>query len=118
MEPNALVALLEAYKISRSVDIGKLILNSYLETGEWKKSVELLQELSSSIDHESLANALVMLSEANQISLLSKLLPNLDANNLLNRLLELNKEAVAKELYTYWIQQNADIKSHYWDNRL
>jgi transitional endoplasmic reticulum ATPase len=118
MEPNALAALLEAFKISKSADVGKLILNSYIETGNFEKAAGLLAELAESLDSNNLAIYLAKFVEVKKIALLSTLLPQIDANEILDQLIDSNKEAIAKDLYSYWSQQHPDVKTLYWDNRL
>jgi transitional endoplasmic reticulum ATPase len=118
MEPSALVALLEAYKISKSADIGKLILNQYLQMGELTKARELLLELAPSLEIKQLAEVISLFSQASQLDQVQALLATQNANSILEMLISLDQEKSARDLYIYWCQHQANVKSTFWDNRL
>ncbi len=116
MEASALAALLEAYKISKSTDIGKLILSQYLQAGEFAKASEFLLELS--LKPEQLVETIVAFAQASQLDQLQKVLVMQDATSILQALIDQNQEALAKDLYIYWCQHQPNIKNIFWDNRL
>lgn len=118
MEPGAIAALMEAYAISKSPDIGKLLLNHYLQMKDLAKASELLTGLSTSIDTQQWAEITILFAQASKLDLLKPFLPSLNANSVLENLINQNKEETAKTLYTWWIQEDASIKSNFWDNRL
>lgn len=116
MEASALAALLEAYKISKSADIGKLILSQYLQAGEFAKASEFLLELS--LKPEQLVETIVAFAQASQLDQLQKLLVTQDVTATLQALIDQNQETLAKDLYLYWCQHQPNIKNIFWDNRL
>ncbi len=116
MEPGALVALLEAYKISKSADIGKLILSQYLQAGEFAKASEFLLELS--LKPEQLVEAFAAFALASQLDQLQKVLVTQDVTATLQALIDQNQEKLAKDLYIYWCQHQPNVKNIFWDNRL
>lgn len=116
MEPGALVALLEAYKISKSTDIGKLILSQYLQAGEFAKASEFLLELS--LKPEQLVETFAAFALASQLDQLQKVLVTQDVTATLQALIDQNQEKLAKDLYIYWCQHQPNVKNIFWDNRL
>lgn len=120
MDVNALNALIEAYKISQSPDIAKVIVSGYLENNEFAKASSYLLCLPQALSALELAQFISPFIAQNQLQELNNLLQKKaeSANSILEALINLDKEAQAKGLYLYWIQFNPTIKSIFWDNRL
>jgi len=120
MDANALSALIEAYKHSKSADVAKLIVFSYLENNQLDEATEYLAFLPDSMISADWVKLFTFYHHRNEIESLSKfLLSKADhLNQFLDALIGGNQESCAKTLYRYWITINPHIQQTYWDNRL